>query len=177
MMIIAGGRTIESLYMGPALMRLARFPNVRIVPICSTPQSLSKAVLLGRPTDYLTRLLPTDVVYVCGAPAMVESVRSIASRFGAACYADPFLPPTDDTVEKSVLSRALGWLAAPTAAMRERIALAGRQKRQLALEAPRKRREQPVQAYRLRREPPMQAHRIMAEAEARMRNHYGPQTA
>ena len=29
MMIIAGGRSIESLYMGPALGRLARFPNVR----------------------------------------------------------------------------------------------------------------------------------------------------
>src|SRR5262245_61835292 len=62
MMIIAGGRTIASLYMGPALMRLARFPNVLVVPVCSTPQILSKAVKLGRPTDYLPRLLPTDVL-------------------------------------------------------------------------------------------------------------------
>src|SRR5262245_15833021 len=56
MMIIAGGRSIASLYMGPALVQLARFPNVLIVPVCSTPQSVSNAVKLGRPTEYLPRL-------------------------------------------------------------------------------------------------------------------------
>ena len=114
MMIIAGGRTIESLYMGPALGRLARFPNVLVVPVCSTPQSVSAAVKPGRPTDYLPRLLPADVLYACGAPGMVEQVKSIAARVGAACYADPFLPTTDDAVEASVLTRAMGWLALPT---------------------------------------------------------------
>ena len=72
MMIIVGGRTVESLYMGPALVQLARFPNVLVVPVCSTAQTSSNAVCLGRPTDYLPRLLPTDVLYACGAPAMVE---------------------------------------------------------------------------------------------------------
>lgn len=114
MMIIAGGRTIESLYMGPALVRLARFPNVRVVPICSTPQTLTKAVMQGRPTDYLPRLLPTDVLHACGAPGMVDSIKSIAAHIGAVCYADPFLPTTDDTVEESVLTRAMGWLAVPS---------------------------------------------------------------
>ncbi len=113
MMIIAGGRTIESLYMGPALVRLARFPNVLVVPVCSTPQTLTTAVRPGRPTDYLPRLLPTDVLYACGAPGMVDSIKSIAARIGAVCYADPFLPTTDDTVEESVLTRAMGWLAVP----------------------------------------------------------------
>jgi ferredoxin-NAD(P)+ reductase (naphthalene dioxygenase ferredoxin-specific) len=106
MMIIAGGRSIESLYMGPALVRLARFPNVHIVPVCSTPQNVSDAVRLGRPTDYLPRLLPSDVLYACGAPAMVESIKEIAAHVGAVCYADPFLPTTDDGVEESVLARA-----------------------------------------------------------------------
>ena len=32
MMIITGGRTLQSLYMGPALAQLARYPNVLIVP-------------------------------------------------------------------------------------------------------------------------------------------------
>ena len=41
---------------------------------------------------------------------MVDSVKSIASHIGAACYADPFLPTTD-TAEASVLARAMGWLA------------------------------------------------------------------
>jgi NAD(P)H-flavin reductase/ferredoxin len=111
MMIITGGRTIVSLYMGQALAQLARFPNVRVVPFCSTPQTLSKAVMPGRPTDYLPHLLPTDVLYACGAPAMVDSIKSIAARVGAVCYADPFLPTTEDTVEESVLTRTMGWFA------------------------------------------------------------------
>lgn len=114
MMIIVGGRTIESLYMGPALMRLARFPNVRVVPISSTPQTLTKAVWLGRPTDYLPHLLPTDVLYACGAPGMVDAIKSIAAHIGAACYADPFLPTTDDVASEGVMTRALGWLTVLT---------------------------------------------------------------
>ena len=112
-MVIAGGRTIEALYMGPALAQLARFPNVRIMPVCSTPQTLNTAVRLGRPTDYLPHLLPTDVLYACGAPGMVDSIKSIAAQTGAVCYADPFLPTTDGTAEKRVLARAKGWLALP----------------------------------------------------------------
>jgi NAD(P)H-flavin reductase/ferredoxin len=136
MMIIAGGRAIESLYlyMGPALVQLARFPNVVVVPVCSTPQTLSKTVKPGRPTDYLPRLLPTDVLYACGAPGMVDSIKSIAARVGAVCYADPFLPTTDDTVEESVLTRAMEWLTVP----------ARPQMDQLALDRPRNRREQPI---------------------------------
>ena len=130
MMIIAGGRIIESLYMGPALAQLARFPNVLVVPVCSTPQTLTAAVKLGRPTDYLPRLLPTDVLYACGAPGMVDSVKSIAAHIGAACHADPFLPTTEDT-------RAMGWLAVPIR----------RRQGQRALDRPSGRREQPMQAY------------------------------
>ncbi len=124
MMIIAGGRTIESLYMGPALMQLSRFPNVLVVPVCSTPQTLTNAVNPGRPTDYMPRLLPTDVLYACGAPGMVDSIKTIAARFGAVCYADPFLPATDDTVEEGVLTRAIAWLAVPTSRPMGQLALA-----------------------------------------------------
>ena len=136
MMIIAGGRTLESLYMGPALVQLSRFPNVLVVPICSTPQTLTKAVLPGRPTDYLPRLLPTDVLYACGAPGVVDSIKSIAAHIGATCYADPFLPTTDDSVEEGVLTRAMQWLAAP----------ASRRMRQLALDRPRDQRDLPMLA-------------------------------
>jgi NAD(P)H-flavin reductase/ferredoxin len=153
MMIIAGGRNIETLYMGPALVQLARFPNVRVVPVCSTPQTLTNAVQLGRPTDYLPQLVPSDVLYACGAPAMVDSVKAIAAHFGAVCYADPFLPTTDDTVEESVLTRAIGWLALS----------ASRQLGGLALDRSRNRREEPVKAYRM--------------AEARVRSHYRSNSA
>jgi NAD(P)H-flavin reductase/ferredoxin len=112
-MIIVGGRTLDALYMAPALARLAAFPNVLVVPVCSSPQSVTPAVMSGRPTDYLPLLLPSDVLYACGAPGMVEQVKAIAAHAGAVCHADPFLPTTGDTVEDSVLTRAMGWLAVP----------------------------------------------------------------
>jgi 3-phenylpropionate/trans-cinnamate dioxygenase ferredoxin reductase subunit len=126
MTIIVGGSSVDSLYMGPALAQLAPFPNVLVVPVCSSLRTVSKGVKPGRPTDYLPRLLPTDMLYVCGAPAMVNSVKSIAAGFGAACYADPFLPSTDGPVKEGVLSRAMRWLA---------------------FDRPRNRRERPMQAY------------------------------
>ena len=122
-MIIAGGRTIESLYMGSALVSLASFANVLVVPVCSTPQTVSQGVKPGRPTDYLPRLLPTDLLYACGAPGMVDSVKSIAGRIGVACYADPFLSTTDDTVEKGVLTRAKRWLTVSPGRQTDRLAL------------------------------------------------------
>jgi 3-phenylpropionate/trans-cinnamate dioxygenase ferredoxin reductase subunit len=153
-LVIAGGRTIESLYMGPALAQLARFPNVLVVPVCSTPQTVADSVRLGRPTDYLPRLLPTDVLYACGAPAMVDSVKSIAAHFGATCYADPFLPTNDDTVEGGVLTRAMRWrLAAPN----------NRQMRQRELDRSRhNRREQPMRDFGM--------------SEAGVRGHYPRQS-
>jgi 3-phenylpropionate/trans-cinnamate dioxygenase ferredoxin reductase subunit len=139
MMIIAGGRTIEQLYMGPALVQMADFPNVLVVPVCSTPQTAFATVKLGRPTDYLPRLLPTDVLYACGAPAMVDAIKQIAASNGAVCHADPFLPTTDDTVEGSVLTRAMGWLAVPSR----------RQVSKLALDRPRNRQAPSLQGYRM----------------------------
>jgi 3-phenylpropionate/trans-cinnamate dioxygenase ferredoxin reductase subunit len=112
---------------------------------------VTKGVKPGRPTDYLPRLLPTDVLYACGTPGMVDSIKSIAAGFGAACYADPFLPTANDTVEESVLARAMGWLS-----------VASQRMGPLAVDRPRNRRKRPVLAYRT--------------AEARGRNHYRPQS-
>jgi len=55
------------------------------------------------------------VLYACGAPGMVDAIKSVAARAGAVCYADPFLPTSDDnTTEAGVLARAMGWLSVPT---------------------------------------------------------------
>ena len=138
MMIIAGGRTTELLYMGPALVRLAHFPNVIVVPVCSTPQTLSAAVRPGRPTDYLPRLLPTDVLYACGAPGMVDAIKSTAALIGAVCYSDPFLP--------SPRRCGRGKCSDP----RDGVARCAstRQMAQFALDGPRNRREQLMQTQR-----------------------------
>lgn len=46
----------------------------------------------GRPTNYLPLLGPSDMVYVAGAPGLVDSVKQKALAAGAFCFADPFLP-------------------------------------------------------------------------------------
>lgn len=144
-MIIAGGRTLQSLYMGPALAQLARFANVLIVPVCSRSENLPPPVRPGRPTTYLPLMLPTDVLFVCGAEAMVAEVKSIAASAGATCYADPFLPAPDDTSPDNILSRAIGWISLPAA----------RPKRH---------------AVRQRKEPQMPAQRV---ADTREKQHLG----
>jgi 3-phenylpropionate/trans-cinnamate dioxygenase ferredoxin reductase subunit len=112
-MVIVGARTVDSLYMGPALVQLARFPNVRVLPVCSTPQTVSSAVWLGRPTDYMPSLFPTDVVYACGAAGMVAAIQHVAAHAGAACHADPFLPTsTPDEAQPRALSFTRRWLVA-----------------------------------------------------------------
>lgn len=111
MMVIVGGRTLHSLYMGPALARLAAFPNIRVVPVCSAQRSTQQVVWPGRPTDYLPPLVPTDVIYACGSPDMVKSMKAIAAHAGAVCHADPFLPTPDRPAERHMLTRASGWLA------------------------------------------------------------------
>lgn len=118
-MLIAGGGSLDALYMGPALGRLMKFPNVRVLPVCSAPQNVFKAVRQGRPTDFLPRLYASDVVYACGLPAMVESVKDIAARAGAVCYADPFIPAADKEVVKKS-PRALSWLTLPNFPMARR---------------------------------------------------------
>ena len=114
-MIIAGGRSIDALYMGPALGQLARFPNVVVVATCSSPQNRVEWIRPGRPTDFIPALLPTDEVYACGAPAMVDSVKAIAVHAGAACYADPFMPATSSRKKSvsGILPRTSGWLPKP----------------------------------------------------------------
>ena len=123
-MVIAGGRTSKRSTWLPRSCSSPASPMSASCLSAARRRTLTNVVLLGRPTDYLPRLLPTDVLYACGAPGMVDQVRSIAAHVGAVCYADPFLPATGDPGEESVLTRAMQWIAEPT----------GRQLRQLAID-------------------------------------------
>jgi hypothetical protein len=67
---------------------------------------------------------------------MVDTVKSMAARAGAVCYADPFLPSTENS-DEGIFLRALSWLPLPTASSRHRIATAGRQKRLLSYDGAR----------------------------------------
>jgi NAD(P)H-flavin reductase/ferredoxin len=109
--LILGGTKVEALYMRAAVHTLRQFRNVRIIPVVAEPSGqAAKAVLKGRPTDYVPALGPDDTVYACGAPRMVEAARAKASAAGAMFYADPFFP-YDDDVNVGLLSRLLDRLS------------------------------------------------------------------
>jgi NAD(P)H-flavin reductase len=109
LVLVVGARRLESLYMIPALSRLARYRNVSIIPVTSEPQSLSRVVREGRQADHLPALSPYDLVYAAGAPSMVESVARIAGAAGARCYADPFEPMSDGGESAGLFSRTIAW--------------------------------------------------------------------
>ena len=91
LIFVVATRKLQSFYMHGALCRLARFPNVTIVPVVSEPQNVSSAIRGGRPLDYMPKLSPEDIVYTAGAPAMTEAVARIARTAGAVLHR-PFVP-------------------------------------------------------------------------------------
>lgn len=109
LVLIVGVRSLESLYMIPALYRLAECPNVKVVPVVETFSGGNPAISVGRPTDYLPALRPDDVIYAAGVPPMVAAVEAAAEAAGAVCHSDPFVS-TPDTSE-SLLARAMNWLS------------------------------------------------------------------
>ncbi len=109
LVMVVAARKLVSLYMIPALCRLARCPNVVIIPVVSEPQNLSKALRGGRPTDYLPALSAQDIVYTAGAPAMVEAVARLAKAAGAKCFTDPFEAAANRNDDEGLLSRAVSW--------------------------------------------------------------------
>lgn len=88
--LIAGTRTADALYMKPALARLSRLPNVKIIPAIEEGPRPHPMVRIGRMETHIPELHPTDIVYACGSPRMVTAVAHLAKSTGATFYADPF---------------------------------------------------------------------------------------
>ncbi len=103
--LVVGARTIESLYMINALCRLARHPNVTIIPVVEARQKLSPVVRTGNIIDHMPQLSADDTVHACGSPRLVRAVAAIAAEAGVPCYSDPFIPQDGGT-----LFRALDWI-------------------------------------------------------------------
>jgi NAD(P)H-flavin reductase/ferredoxin len=110
LVLIAGAHDLESLYMIPALCRLALFPRVVIIPTVLARQRVTPAVRCGRPTEYMPALSRDDVIYVAGGPATVRQAVHIAQTGGAAYFADPFLPAAGKDYGPTFLSRMAEWL-------------------------------------------------------------------
>lgn len=111
MVVMAAAKTLPSLYMAPAFRRLRDYPNVRLMPTVSeAAANAPRMVRKGRPTDYMPRLTPDDIVYACGAPQMVDAVKDLALAAGATFYADPFTPQHGSHDDDGIVARAIAWL-------------------------------------------------------------------
>ncbi len=76
--------------MKPALALLARMPNVKIIPTIEEGPSPTPAVRVGRIEAHIPPLDPSDIVYACGSPRMVDALAGFVDSAGATFYADPF---------------------------------------------------------------------------------------
>ncbi len=119
LVLVAGARSIESLYMIPALTRLADCRRATIVPVTETPQRVSPIIRSGTPLDHLPELGRGDVVYAAGPPQLVEGVKMIARAQGVPCHADPFLPSASLGLRSRLLERFRAkWMPARVKEMR-----------------------------------------------------------
>jgi len=108
LIVIAGARDPESVYMAKSLERLVD-DGVRDV-IATTEIDAMRPLLPGVPTNYLPSLGLEDTVYVAGPAGLVDAVKSKARQARARCYADPFLPGAQ---KLSVVDRVTQMLRAP----------------------------------------------------------------
>jgi 3-phenylpropionate/trans-cinnamate dioxygenase ferredoxin reductase subunit len=90
--VIAGARRLSALYMTPALVLLARMPNVTIIPVIDEGPSPHSSVRIGRIEAHVPPLAASDTIFACGSPRMVEALARLVEKAGATFYADPFEP-------------------------------------------------------------------------------------
>lgn len=90
--VTVGANSVGDFYMAPALWRLVAFPKTQVISVLRQPDRAHPDLPVGSPVDHMPALSPTDIVYACGAPRMVEAVAAKARASGACCYIDPFVP-------------------------------------------------------------------------------------
>jgi len=113
MVVVAGARSLEALYMPAALGRLSAAPNVAVIATVEEQQAHSRLVRHGPVADSLPPLNRRDVVYVAGGARLVEDIVGMAQDVGANVYFDKFEsdgPAGDSGQRCSIWSRAAGWL-------------------------------------------------------------------
>ncbi|MEE7441612.1 2Fe-2S iron-sulfur cluster-binding protein [Methylobacterium oryzae] len=121
LLVVAGARHPQNLYMRPALDWL-RERGATTVLTCSGGNPPPDA-RPGRPTLHMPMLTRDDTVLAAGAPEMVAAVQFLAAATGATCYADPFYaaargadgrPPSDTNFLQRFLQRVAGHRTAKT---------------------------------------------------------------
>ncbi len=108
MVVIAGARAVEDLYMRDSLAWLA---DTGVRTAIATASGLShqdgNAVMVGRVTDHVPVLNAADTVYAAGNPSMVAAIQALCQMAGATCHSDPF---TASQAKPSIRRRLLSFL-------------------------------------------------------------------
>jgi hypothetical protein len=106
--LIAGGRNRDALYMGRALVRLLAFPKVEITAVVSKLLPSSSVIRSGSPVDHILALCCDDIVRVAGSPALVKSVEAWPAR--PRLLALPMLSSPAPAGEDSLVERIRKWI-------------------------------------------------------------------
>jgi 3-phenylpropionate/trans-cinnamate dioxygenase ferredoxin reductase subunit len=106
--LLAGARTRDALYMGSALVRLLAFPKVKIVAITAMRAASASVIRSGSPADHMPELSSDDTVHVAGAPALVKAVETLSRKARATCFADAFVASGNQ--EHDLLTRVRNWI-------------------------------------------------------------------
>ncbi|HEX2655566.1 MAG TPA: 2Fe-2S iron-sulfur cluster-binding protein [Xanthobacteraceae bacterium] len=108
MVVVAGSRDFENLYMRPSLNWLIDDGVRHVVATCEF--GATGPVRPGRPTHYLPLLGLEDTVFVAGPTGLVDAVKRKSRAAAARCYADPFLPSVQTP---SLIDRVMHMLRTP----------------------------------------------------------------
>jgi 3-phenylpropionate/trans-cinnamate dioxygenase ferredoxin reductase subunit len=107
--VLAGARTRNALYMGRALIRLLAFPKVKVMAITAMKTAQASVIRSGSPVDHMPQLNSEDIVHVAGSPALVKAVEAVSRTARATCFADAFV--ASENQQHNLLARMRNWLA------------------------------------------------------------------
>jgi 3-phenylpropionate/trans-cinnamate dioxygenase ferredoxin reductase subunit len=112
--VIAGARSVRSLYMAGAMELLMLCRNVTAVMVTAEPQDITPLIGTGNPAQFLPALGPGVIVHAAGSPELVTAVVDAAQMAAAVVHADAFISVEPDRMDG--LMRRLQQRAAALAA-------------------------------------------------------------
>lgn len=117
MVVLAGARSPEGLYMVPALERLGRFPRVNVRPFVASAENGVGLDLVATIDEILPMLRSDDLTYVAGSGDTVRETKALCASAGVPCHADSFssAPLRDEWPERRSFRRASAPLSAAAA--------------------------------------------------------------
>lgn len=115
LVVVAGARAVDGLYMRSSLDWLVRSGHAEVCRSCSSlAQDQPDGLRAGRPTAHLPPLRDTDTVHAAGGPALVDAMRQRARQAGACFHGDPFVDHGESSPPpRSLAQRLRDWWKRP----------------------------------------------------------------